>query len=116
MATTEDFRVANGGSVLHLTFKKGSQVFSVEGADVKIIIKKKDGTTVVKDAEWETSGSGTDGKIKYVFTTQDLDQDGQWQAQGFARWTDDFQIYSSIITFKVGANLDEIPLDNPLPP
>jgi hypothetical protein len=115
MATTEDFRVGNGGSVLHLTFKKSNVAFSLVGATrIVILIRKKDGTTVLKDAEIEnTSGSGIDGKVKYVFSIEDLDQEGEWKAQGFARFDAVTQVYTSIVSFKVGANLETVPPDTP---
>ena len=109
----EDFHIGNGGAILHLTFKKGNAVFSIAGCSAKfIIMKKKDGTIIQKTAEYEPPpdgiGDGSDGKVRYVFSIGDLNVVGEWQAQGFARFTSEIQVYTSIIKFTVEKNLAEV--------
>jgi hypothetical protein len=106
----EDFHIGNAGSILHLTFKKKGVAFDISSSTVKkILIKKKDGNVLEKDAVFEPvplgTGTGSDGKVCYTFTGADLDVAGEWKAQGFVRFDTDHQVYSSVVTFTVEANL-----------
>ena len=110
----EDFHVGNAGSILHLTFKKKGVAFDISSSTIKkILIKKKDGTILEKDAVFEPiptgTGTGSDGKVCYTFTGSDLDTPGEWKAQGFVRFDASHQVYSSIIAFTVEANLATVP-------
>jgi hypothetical protein len=51
--------------------------------DLKIKFLKPDGTLVEKAATFTTDG--TDGKIQYVTTADDLDQVDQWGIQAWVR-------------------------------
>ena len=109
MASNNDFYKNSGGSILHLVITQNGVVMDLTTAtQVNIILEKTDGTTVIKTATVENP-PGTDGKIKYIFTTADLDIVGTWKAQGFVRFSATEQVYTSIVVFKVKPNLDTIP-------
>jgi len=76
----------------------------IETAIEKIIIfRKPDGEVVIQTAVFKTDG--TDGVIRYVTITGDLDQTGTWKIQG--RVTTPAGTWSSEIgRFKVYTNLD----------
>lgn len=64
--------------------------------------KKPDGTIVTKPAALVTDGS--DGKMKYISVTNDLDTAGSWQVQGYVeigsgKWSSDvhrFRVYANL--------------------
>jgi len=68
----------------------------------QLIFKKPDGVTLTKDADFVTTGS--DGLIKYVSASGDLDALGTWKIQSYidmpsGKWRSEFK------TFKVHRNL-----------
>ena len=48
--------------------------------------RRPDGTTFSQDLT--LSGTGTDGKAEYQSDSEDLDQAGPWQIEGWAEWAD----------------------------
>lgn len=76
----------------------------IDSATVKqILFKKPSGAVVTKDAIFKTDG--TDGILRYVTITDDIDEVGTWKIQ--ARVTLPSGTWSSSIDkFKVYTNLD----------
>lgn len=61
-------------------------VSSAVGAGTKVIrFEKPDGSVVSQEAVFSTNG--TDGKIRYVSLSGDIDQVGTWSMQGFVNIT-----------------------------
>lgn len=104
-----DFRLGNGGSVLHVQFLEDGLPYSVKDATTVSLLFRhiSENTATIKSAILETDGS--DGKVKYVFTAADLAKEGEWKVQGFARFSPTAQIYSSIAFYTVGPNLGIVP-------
>jgi hypothetical protein len=79
-----DIQKGDIGAAFILTIKdQDGAVVDVSGATTKQIkFLKPDGLTVLtKSAVFETDG--TDGKIKYVTVSDDLDVAGYWARQGY---------------------------------
>lgn len=69
------------GVKIELTIKEDGSALNISSASKKdIILKKPDGTTSTKTGVFATDG--TDGKIKYLTVSGDLDIDGRWGVQG----------------------------------
>ncbi len=98
-----EIHVGDIGTVFELTVMDGAAVVNISTATTKqIILKKPDLTKSTKTATFTTDGS--DGKMRYVIVADDLDQSGDWQAQGkiimpSGTW------YTDISEFTVHANL-----------
>jgi len=79
---------------------------NVSGASTKIIyLRKPNAVVLVKSAEFTTDGS--DGKIEYKCSSEDLDTPGKWRIQGYVElgtdvWPTDGEF------FDVDGNLVEI--------
>lgn len=75
-----EIHVGDVGTVLEYTVTEGTSAVDVSSASVKqVILKKPSGASLTKTAEF--SGSGTDGKVRYVTVAGDLSEAGQWYAQ-----------------------------------
>lgn len=92
------------GTVFKATIKdEDGAIVNVSTASTKeMVFHKPDGTPVVKTAVFATDG--TDGVIKYVTVTDDTDQDGDWQVQGYVVIGTAI-FHSDIHVFKVFPNL-----------
>ena len=76
---------------------------NISGAtDKRIIFKKPDGTTVSKTADFVNTGS--DGGLKYVTVSGDLNAVGSWKIQAYVV-TPSGEWHSEFETFKVHRNL-----------
>ena len=76
----------------------------VSAADVRqVILRKPSGAAVTKTAAF--SSDGTDGKIRYVWGSGDLDEAGVWKAQPRASDTGVYDYYGRVVEIKVEANL-----------
>lgn len=69
-----------------------------------ILFESPAGVDKVKTAV--LSGSGTDGKMRYVTVAGDLDEDGRWQIQGKVTFSAAQVFYTDIQSFTVQPNLD----------
>ena len=91
-----------GTTLLGTIIDDGSAVDISSASSIKMIIKKPDQTSSTKTASFNTDG--TDGKMKYVIVSVDVDQVGNYKLQvkvviGSATY------YSSVSTFKVYCNI-----------
>ena len=100
-----DIHVGDTGTMFRLTIKdKNGDVFSLEDATALFIVfAKPDRTVAERVATLYTDG--TDGVMKYITESGDLDQSGRWKVQAVVekptgRWS------SSVVKFKVIANLE----------
>jgi len=91
------------GTIFELTLMDDTVVVDVSTAITKeIIFEKPDKTTTVQTASFTTDG--TDGKIRYVVISGDLDQIGSWRIQGkvtlpTGTWSSDiskFKVYDNL--------------------
>lgn len=91
------------GTSLQVTVKDGNDVLDVSAASTKqILLLKPGGDLLTKTASFVTDG--TDGVIKYVTISGDLDELGMWKIQvyvviGSSEW------HSDVGTFKVFPNI-----------
>ena len=69
---------------------------------MQIKLQKPNGTVVTKTGVFSTDG--TDGKMRYVTISGDLDEAGFWRIQGYVE-TASWQGYTSLGEFEVHANL-----------
>jgi|TARA_R100000008_G_scaffold76973_1_gene57146 hypothetical protein len=91
------------GTQLIGTVKDSGAIVDISSASsITMIIKKPDQTTSTKTASFNSDGS--DGKMKYVTVSGDLDQAGNYKIQGKVV-IGSATYYSSISTFKVYCNI-----------
>jgi hypothetical protein len=76
-----EVHVGDIGTVFEITVKdEDGVVVDISAATTKqFIFAKPGGTKVSKDASFVVNG--TDGKLKYVTASGDLDESGDWQLQ-----------------------------------
>jgi len=80
MSAREIF-VGDIGTAFVLTVVEGTSVVDISSASVKeMIFQKPSGVVVTKTASFQTDG--TDGKIRYITTSGDIDESGYWLYQG----------------------------------
>lgn len=89
---------------------EGGTAKNVSGASTKIIyLRKPNGVVLVRPADFTTNGS--DGKIEYKCTVEDLDRPGKWRIQGYVElgtdvWPTDgefFEVDANLVEFLLGA-------------
>jgi hypothetical protein len=91
------------GTVFEATIRNDAGIVDVSDASVlRMIFTKPDAAVVEKTAT--LSGSGADGKMRYVTVAGDLDVAGGWQLQAYVEKSGG-QGHSSIYRFSVRANL-----------
>ena len=91
-----------GTTLIGTVLDDGAVVDISSAASMQMIIKRPDQTTMTKTASNYTDG--TDGKMKYVTVTDDIDQVGNWKIQGKVV-IGSATYYSSVSTFKVHCNI-----------
>ena len=102
MAANE-IHVNDVGTQFLVTVTDGSSAVDISSATTKeIIIKKPSGTKLTKATAFSTDG--TDGKMKYNISSDDLDEAGSYKLQGKVVISDG-TFYTDIHTFKVHRNL-----------
>ena len=95
--------VGDIGTTLVGTVLDGGAAVDISSASsMQMIIKKPDQTSMTKTAINYTDG--TDGKMKYVTVTDDIDQVGNYKIQGKVV-IGSATYYSSVSTFKVYCNI-----------
>ena len=98
-----EIRIGDIGTDFIGTIQDGSTVVDISGATVSnFVFMKPDGNHI------EVTGSlftdGTDGKLRYISVTGDLDTCGKWRWQGIIRLgTSEWR--TDVHTFKVHENL-----------
>jgi hypothetical protein len=93
----------NIGTTFKLTVKDAGTVVDISSATtLNVIFVKPGGTTLTKTGVLVSDG--TDGIMKYVTISGDLNEVGTWQLQGKVTFTS-ATYYSDIHTFKVHRNL-----------
>ena len=91
-------KVGDWGTAIELTVQENGVAVDISGATTKTItFYKPDGTHVVKTAAFTTDG--TDGKMRYTVTADELNQSGTWRAVGW------------IVTATGGWHTDELAFD-----
>ena len=91
-----------GTTLIGTVLDDGAVVDISSAASMQMIIKRPDQTTMTKTASNYTDG--TDGKMKYVTVTDDIDQVGNWKIKGKVV-IGSATYYSSVSTFKVHCNI-----------
>jgi len=91
-----------GTTLIGTVLDDGAVVDISSASSMQMIIKRPDQTTMTKTASNYTDG--TDGKMKYVTVTDDIDQVGNWKIQGKVV-IGSATYYSSVSTFKVHCNI-----------
>jgi hypothetical protein len=102
MAANE-IHVNDVGTTFQLTFKDDGSIVDVSSASaVEVLLMGPDDTAVTKTATLVSDG--TDGKVKYVTVSGDIDTAGTWKIQGKVTFATN--IYNSDVhTFTVYKNL-----------
>ncbi len=78
----EEVHLNDVGTKFLVTIQDGGTVVDVSSASaLKILFQKPDGTTNEEKAA-SLEGAGTDGQIKYVTVSGDMDTVGKWSIQG----------------------------------
>ena len=91
------------GLVIELTVLNSGKAIDVSFATKKqIIIKPPSGANIIGNADFSTDG--TDGKIKYITTGDDLTTAGNYYLQAYLEGVN-FSSYSSTVSFSVVDNL-----------
>lgn len=91
-----------GTTLIGTVLDSGVAVDISSASSIQMFIKKPDQTTLTKTASFNSDG--TDGKMKYVTVSGDIDQAGNYKIQGkVVLGTATY--FSSVSTFKVYCNL-----------
>ncbi|MAK37644.1 MAG: hypothetical protein CMC15_15910 [Flavobacteriaceae bacterium] len=91
-----------GTTLIGTVLDSGVAVDISSASSIQMLIKKPDQTTLTKTASFNSDG--TDGKMKYVTISGDIDQAGNYKIQGkVVLGTATY--FSSVSTFKVYCNL-----------
>ena len=102
MAANE-IHVNDVGTQFLVTVTDGSSAVDISSATTKeLIIKKPSGTKLTKATSFNTDG--TDGKMQYSISYDDLYEAGSYKLQGKVVISDG-TFYTDIHTFKVHRNL-----------
>lgn len=100
MAVTADLHLSDIGTQILITIKENNVAVDLSTATVKQFdFKKKDGTTMVKEADFYTDGS--DGILEYITIAGDIDQVGKWSVQPYLELPN-WQGHTQKIDFRVG--------------
>jgi len=100
MAVTADLHLDDIGTQILITIKEDNVAVDLSTATVKQFdFKKKDGTTMVKEADFYTDG--TDGILEYITISGDIDQVGKWSVQPYLELPN-WQGHTQKIDFRVG--------------
>jgi hypothetical protein len=91
-----------GTTLIGTVLDSGIAVDISSASTIQMIIKKPDQTTSTKTASFNTDG--TDGKMKYVTVSGDIDQAGNYKIQGKVI-LGTATYFSSVSTFKVYCNI-----------
>ncbi len=76
-----DIHLGDVGTIFEVVVQDAGTPLDISAnTEILIIFQKPDGTPVSKTAVFSTDG--TDGKMRYVSVTDDLDQIGGWKLQG----------------------------------
>lgn len=110
MTNRPDFHIGDNGTYYTLLIRNRTKnrPLNISGAITKQIkFEKPQGSTVIVDAEF-TENLGVDGKIRYQWQENDLDEEGEWSAQGLltdaaGSWHTDIEV------FEVGENIENPP-------
>lgn len=87
MPQIDEIHVDDIGTVFEFTFRNGSDVDNISTAtSLSVKFKKPSGATSTKPLTLTSDGS--DGKAQYTTIAGDLDEEGGWQAQGYAAFPD----------------------------
>lgn len=95
--------IGDAGTALTVQVLDSGSVMDISGATLlEIRLRKSDGTVIVKPAVFSTDG--TDGKMEYVTTDDDLTTSGLYQIQGYieigeSNWSTEinkFRVYPNI--------------------
>ena len=103
MTTTEEIHVGDIGTQFTLTISDAGKAVDLSSATTKqIIFRKPDAVKLTKTAEFVTDG--TNGQVKYLSISGDLDLAGFWRVQAHVvlptgEWS------SSVEMFEVVDNL-----------
>ena len=99
----KELHVGDIGTILEAILVDGETPVPIQGAATReIILKPPKAAKKVKAAAFTTDGS--DGKIRYVTATGDLDEAGTWRMQAHIAGTG-FDQKSQVIEFEVAYNL-----------
>jgi hypothetical protein len=99
----QEIHLSDIGTIFEIELKDCLNVLNISTATVKqIIFQKPTGVSVTKTAIFSTDG--TDGKIRYVTVSNDLDVVGTWKIQAkvvlpTGTWSsniDKFKVYSNL--------------------
>lgn len=109
MEICDEIHVGDIGTVFEVTLYEDCETL-LPGVDTstvrKLYFKKPDGSVIERDAVFTTDGA--DSKIQYVTVADDLDQDGNWELQGFIE-TPSGSWHSTTDCFEVFENLQPLP-------
>ena len=92
------------GTSFIATFKDGTSVVDISGANTKNLIFMKPDKSTASNAGTFTS-DGTDGKLYWDSTTGFLTPIGDWQWQGHVAWAGGDSWRSSMANFRVYPNI-----------
>jgi hypothetical protein len=101
----DEFQVGNIGSAIVLRVVEDESPVDLSSAtEMKVYLKPPTGTTDEHTGEWVTDG--TDGLMRYVTTdANDLDDDGQWYAQGKITFSASAIYRTEVLGFVVRENI-----------
>lgn len=100
MAIITDLHLDDIGTRILITIKEGNAEVDISSATImEFIFKKKDGTILTVDADFETDG--TDGVLEYITVEGDINQVGKWSVQPYIEMPN-WQGHTQKIDFKVG--------------
>lgn len=97
-----EIHVGNVGTTLRVIVKDENGVRDVSTSTIEFVFLKPNQERLEKEGEFYTDG--TDGSVKYVFESGDLDIAGLWKYQ--VKVIDGDNIYyTDVGTFKVSPNI-----------
>lgn len=96
-------RVSDEGTTFEMTITSCESVVDISSATLKqITFVSPTGAKIDQTAVFSTDG--TDGKIRYVTVTNDIDMPGTWKTQGYIESTSG-KWHTTVDTFEVEDNL-----------
>lgn len=99
----DEIHVGDVGTVFIVTIKDGDDLVDISSATTKsLLFRKPNGDLLTKTAS--LVNDGTDGQMKYISVSGDIDVDGTWTLQGLvAIGTGSW--HTDLHTFKVHRNV-----------
>lgn len=108
MTVNPDMHVGDWGTTFEMTIMRRdtNKPLSLAGTETRLFLFQPPGEGAESFVKTATisNGTGTDGKLKYIFEEGDIEVPGDWEVQALVLGPDG-QWHTDITTFTVGENI-----------